>query len=420
VLVCLAVITSSLPVNSLADVLVSTNGQRFVGKAIEETSDGVVFESQENGRFTFPRAQILELQLSPVEEATKPPAVATAEQKSGNAEWRPPGVGHDHFDWIQLESGEWLKGHITYIQNKEIEFDSDELEELTLDLKKIARLYSADPMFVQFENHEPVYGRVEIDHENVNVLGPEYLSLHRTELTGITPSGGKAGISNWRGRFNLGLNTQSGNTEQVTLNSSARLERRTPNTVLLIDFLGNFTQTTGVKTVSNQRLNISDDIRLDHKWFVRAIQFEAYRDPLSNISYRFTAGVGVGYYIFDRDDLEWTVSAGPGYQSTKFDQVPAGESDSDSTPSAGIQSRFSADITKRLTFIQTLDMTFTNPDSGKYTHHAVTTLEYEIKRHFTLDTSFVWDYLQNPKARSDGVIPQKSDYYTILSIGFRF
>ena len=46
----------------------------------------------------------------------------------------------------------------------------------------------------------------------------------------------------------------------------------------------------------------------------------------------------------------------------------------------------------------------------------MSTLEFEIKRHLNLDVSFIWDYLQNPQTRSDGAIPQKSDYY--LTVGF--
>ena len=47
-------------------------------------------------------------------------------------------------DWVQLKSGEWLKGDLKYIQNKEVEFDSDELDQQTLKLKDVAQgLYGA-------------------------------------------------------------------------------------------------------------------------------------------------------------------------------------------------------------------------------------------------------------------------------------
>ena len=35
-------------------------------------------------------------------------------------------MGVDGADWIQLKSGEWLRGRLRYIQQRQVEFDSDE------------------------------------------------------------------------------------------------------------------------------------------------------------------------------------------------------------------------------------------------------------------------------------------------------
>ena len=44
-----------------ADVLVGTNGERFVGTVIEQTTNSIVFDSELAGRLTFPQAKIHEL-----------------------------------------------------------------------------------------------------------------------------------------------------------------------------------------------------------------------------------------------------------------------------------------------------------------------------------------------------------------------
>lgn len=62
----------------------------------------------------------------------------------------------------------------------------------------------------------------------------------------------------------------------------------------------------------------------------------------------------------------------------------------------------------------------TGQEAGLYTHHAVSTLEFEIKRHLDLNVSFVWDYLQDPKAESSGSVPQHSDYRLIFGAGVKF
>jgi Protein of unknown function, DUF481 len=403
------------------DVLVGTNGERFIGTVIEETTNQVVFDSELGGRLAFPKSKIHELQRTLSVQMTNAAIVSTASPAPTNpVSWTPPGVGHDGSDWVQLKSGEWLKGELKYIQNKEVEFDSDELDQQTLKLKDVSKVYTAHRVFTQFMNQQPVYGMVVISNDMVMVNGTEPLSLHRDLLMGITPSGGRTGIRNWSGEFNFGLSLQSGNNEQTTVSTSAELARRTPNTTLLFDYLGNYSQVNNVQSANNERVNVTYDIRLNHDWFVRPVQLEYYQDTLANISYRLTGGVGAGYYIFDRTGLEWTVSAGPSYQYTRFENVEPGQSDTATAPAGVFNSNFKADITQRLTFIQSWQSTFTEKEAGQYNHHAVSTLEFEIKRHLNLDVSFIWDYLQNPQARADGIIPQKSDYYLTVGFGVRF
>ncbi len=347
-------------------------------------------------------------------------SVVVTNPPANTISWKPPGVGHDGADWVQLKSGEWLRGEIKYIQNNEVEFDSDELDQQTLKLKDVSKLYTAHRVFTRFENGEPLYGTVVISNDVVLVNSQPPVSLSRDALMGITPSGGKSGINNWSGEFSLGLNLQSGNNTQTTLSTSAELARRTPNTTMLVDYLGNYSQVNNVQSADNKRVNLSYDVRLNQDWFVRPVQLEYYQDTLATISYRLTGGVAAGYYLCDRDGLEWQVSAGPSYQYTRFENVEPGQSDTVTTPAAVLNSNFKGDITRRLTFIQTWQSTFTDEKSGQYTHHAVSTLEFEIKRHLNLDVSFIWDYLQNPEARADGIVPQKSDYYLTVGFGVRF
>ncbi len=84
------------------------------------------------------------------------------------------------------------------------------------------------------------------------------------------------------------------------------------------------------------------------------------------------------------------------------------------------QTSFKADITRRLAFTETFNATLTGPESGLYSHHAVSTLEFEIKRHLDLNVSFVWDYLQNPQIESSGVVPQHSDFRLNVGVGVKF
>ena len=46
----------------------------------------------------------------------------------------------DGFDWIELTNGEWLKGEIISMYDRELEFDSDELGDLTFDFDDIKEI----------------------------------------------------------------------------------------------------------------------------------------------------------------------------------------------------------------------------------------------------------------------------------------
>jgi putative salt-induced outer membrane protein YdiY len=424
---CLVWFLGMLPMAATADVLISTNGERFVGTILVETTNSVVFESGFAGRLTFVPAQIRKLERAlPAETNAAPapavvtPAAVTKPPSATNLLWLPPGVGQDGADWIQLKSGEWLRGELKYIQEKDVEFDSDELEEQSLKLKDIRQLYTAHRMLTRFEGQESVHGAVVLSNGVVTVRGPDTISMPQEELTGITPGGGGQEIRYWSGKVEAGATVQSGNSKQTTISTSAELARRTPNTRLLMDYLGNYSEVNHTQNANNDRGNLTYDIRLNRDWFVRPVQCEVYRDPLANIAYRLTGGVGAGYYIFDRDGLEWIVSAGPGFQYTRFDTVEPGRAETSSTAAGVLQMQLEYDLTRRLTFTQTIQSTFTDREAGQYTHHAVSTLEFEIKRHLNLDISYIWDYLQNPQAKSDGSLPLKSDTYLTVGFGVRF
>jgi len=410
-----------MPMTSLADVLIGINGERFVGKVIEERTDSVVFESETAGRLIVPRDRIRELQRTApsVVNTNLVPTQVTSTAVSTNIAWQPPGVGKDGFDWLQLKTDEWLKGRLRYIQDKKVLFESDKLEDLTFELKDVRYLYSARPMFAKFHGRDQVYGTVILGTNTVEVLGPEQVELPRNQLTGIAP-GGNRELDFWSAKASIGFNFQSGNTKQATLNATAELARRTPATQFLLNYLGNYSEVEGEQTANNHRANLSYDVRLNPNWFVRPVQLEYYRDQLANIAHRGTAGVGFGYYVFDQDKLEWKVAAGPGYQYTRFATVAPGADETASTAAGLLQSNFKADITSRLTFIQTFAATLASEEAGLYSHHFVATLEYEIKKNLDANISFVWDYLQNPQTEASGVVPQHSDLRMTVGIGVKF
>lgn len=408
-----------------ADVLTGDNGEKFVGQLVCETNGTVVFESELGGRLVFPRGRIREIQVTfPAPAAVQLASTAAtnlpASAHTNEVSWMPPGVGRDGEDWIQFKSGEWIKGRFKFLQQKKVEFDSDQFDQVTLDFKDIAQIHPHGPMWVKFDDRQnPVFGDIVVSNGIVLVDGPELLSLPRSALLGITPPG-ISGFSKWSGKFGVGFNWQSGNTHLTTISTSAELNRRTPNTDLQLDYLGNYSRVNGEQTANNQRVNTAYDIRIDRNWFGRPLQIEYYEDQLANVALQITASPALGYYIYDRTGLTWLVSAGPGFQYKQFETVGLGEADSTATAAGIFYSKYKVDITSRLDFSVRYRAIFVSEEAGTYMHHTISTLSFEIKRYLNLDISYIWDYLQNPQRESNGTQPQKSDSYLTIGLGVRF
>ena len=73
----------------------------------------------------------------------------------------------DTSDWLRLTSGEWLKGEVHRMREKDIEFDSDKLDLLTFSWSKVSQLHSPRVNTYVFEGRLDVEGRAVVTKEKV-------------------------------------------------------------------------------------------------------------------------------------------------------------------------------------------------------------------------------------------------------------
>jgi len=418
-----------------ADTLHLRGGEKLIGRVVSDDKDKVVFESQTLGKLTIARDRIERVEFEPATAPAPaparpdepftppvpPPVVAATITKSPSRGWWFWPIQADAeptYDWIQLKSGEWLRGTLHGMQNRTLEFESDELDDLSFDWKDVHQVILPQAL-VSFGDRESAWGRVRVDRENVTVSGGEEVTFPRYDLVGIAP-GSPREIDYWSGRFNIGLNLRSGNTEQTDLVTKARLERRTSVTHFKIEYTGNFNQVAGTETVNNQRVTETFDFFLTRRTFLRVPLAEYYHDPFQNIDARLTAGGGVGYYLIDTPRTEWLVAGGPGYRHMRFDTVQPGEPEAESTPAVFLQSSFMIELTKRIDFELDYQMIRANEGSGGATQHGSATLEIDLTRRLDLDVSFNWDRIGNPQPDSTGLVPERDDFRTSLSLGVKF
>jgi putative salt-induced outer membrane protein YdiY len=333
--------------------------------------------------------------------------------------WEPMIPQDDVFDWIQLKSGEWLKGRVKAMQDRALEFDSEELNDLTFDWKDIRQVRSPRTQDVLFVDKSRFSGPVTVTPESVTIGGAEPHTFPRDQLQSITP-GGSRELGYWSGKISLGLTLRAGNTESVEYQAQVHLQRRTPTTRLSLDYIGNLSSIDGVENANNNRVNSEFDLWLSRRFYLILPFAEYLSDPFQNLKHRVTLGVGVGYDLIARPTVEWNITAGPAYQQSWFESVQAGEEDSIGSAALAFGSRLDWNINRRIELIMEYRGQYTSREVGDTTHHAVATLQFELTKHFDLDVSLTWDRVSSPKPDENGSIPKPDDFRLVLGFGLDF
>jgi len=363
--------------------------------------------------------ELLNLEAT-VGESADEAASPSDKDEASSRPWLPAAK---EFDWVQLTSGEWLKGEIKSMYNESLEFDSDKLDLLNIDWDDVKYLKSYRPSSVNIEYREPVKGSLQVSGEKVTITtGEEVQEFDRIELVSLTPAGDKE-LDLWAIKFTLGLNVRSGNTDQADYSSKLGVKRRTAKSRFSLDYIGNISKIKSAQgdlteTVNNHRVNTGLDVYATRYFFYQPVFGEYYRDPFQNIDQRITIGVGVGYTIVDSGKYEWDVNGGPAFVTTKYISV---QPDEDKRVDAGalvFGTHFDAELTDTLDFIFKYNIQAAKEGAGGYTHHMIASFESELTGHLDFDLSLIWDRISQPREDSLGEAPEPDDYR--LSVGVTY
>ncbi|MCL1130694.1 DUF481 domain-containing protein [Shewanella sairae] len=336
---------------------------------------------------------------------------ATSQQALTPADLYPPADAK--YDWLQLTSLELLKGEIKNLYDDKLEFESDELDTVYIDWEDVKVLQSSGIVSIGFTDLSTKTGRLLVENGKSYINGEEF---DNTQIMTII-AGDQSEANYWSSKITLGANFRSGNTDQIDYSALAKTIRRTTESRFNLDYIGNYSKTDGDSRINNHRINTNFDWFISKQFYVRPIFAEIYKDPFSNIEYRATVGSGLGYNIIDNSKTEWSISGGPTYTYTRFDEVAAGEETDDGSAAMVIETAFDTEITSDIDFNTLYRVQYGNEQSGGYTHHAIATLEIELTSMFDLDLSFVWDHINNPQADASGLIPEQDDYQFIIGFG---
>ncbi len=326
----------------------------------------------------------------------------------------------DGYDWIQLTSGEWLKGELIVLSTEEFEFDSDILDELILDREDVSRFYSTRTFGISIRGYELLSGQLRIDEQSVFVTTDgEVQSFMREQLVAITVSAERE-RDRWSGELTLGANVRRGNADFIEYHMIAGLERRTPQSRVFIDYIGSFNETEGVRVDNNHRVNVAFDKFSGTRFFWRPFIGQYFRDPFQNIEHQFTLETGVGYEITDTSRTEWDVWSAVGVNAVRRVSVESGQPSKIRSPALSLGTDFDTELTSWMDYLFSFQMTFLDEESGEYQHHLLTTLSTDLIRNIDFDVSVVWDRTESPPPDAQGNFPEKDDFRLMVGISFDF
>jgi len=335
-------------------------------------------------------------------------------------DWKPPEPHPDAHDWILLNSGEWLRGEIHLISDEVMEFESKELDELTLDLEDVREIRSPRILTYTFENGTSYVGQAVMDKEKILIRGAEgEREFRRADL--LTVIEGKPIEWNyWSMKLTIGLIGRSGNTNQDDFNANALIRRQSKRHRVDLSYLGNFSQLNDEQTVNNHNVSLLWNYLISKGVFVNPFYGRLYEDKFQNIALRSSISAGLGYYLIRKKSTGWYIVLGWGYVNSEFVSVEEGEPSNEESGMIIPSTSLEMDITSDLELTFSYDAQITLPDTGGTIHHAFAELGYELTSILELDFSLTWDRVENPTTTEDGIVPERDDLRTYIGIGFNW
>lgn len=326
----------------------------------------------------------------------------------------------DGFDWIRLNSGEWLKGKLTSLEKEVVEFESDELGDLSLDWDDIAEIRASRNFTILLDGPVEIWGKIHLYDDNMYVASPSgNYEFHRKSVYRMVD--GRPDRANyWSGGFSLGGTVRSGNNDQVDYTASFNLLRQTGRSRLPITFYSSYGEVDNQRNTDNQRFNSQYDYYLDSEIFVTPLGIELYRDSIQNLDLRAAPFTGVGYRIADKKRFEWNVLGGLGWRYTRYDSVMVGAANDDSTAALVLGSKLTWEPNSKVDVDLNYDAQIGLEDSMDSNQTITLVIDVELWSDFDLNVRTIWNRIGDPQPEEDGSIPENDDLQVTVGIEWEF
>ena len=323
----------------------------------------------------------------------------------------------DSFDWVQLVSGEWIKGNIARMRNDKMEFDSDKLDMLHLDLADVSLVHSPQVNTYVFDDRASATGPAVITAEQVIVQTDEGTkTFPRSELESIVE--GEKERDWWSMKLRFGLTLNRGNTNQLTYDIKFNTRREDRLTLLDLNYNATFGRTNGVQNVNRQLGEFLFNVFLGSRWWVTPAFGQFFNDRFQNIKFRATPAAGAGVHIFDKPKVKWDFMTGIGYQYLNALAPAAGTKNPQNDAFIPLYTYWDFDITGDIDFTVSWLTNLVVTTIGNTNHTGKADLSVELTSVIDLDLAFLYLRTEQPVQPADPALPaiEKNDYQLVVGI----
>ena len=327
----------------------------------------------------------------------------------------------DTFDWVQMVSGEWIKGNIKRMRDDSIEFDSDKLGMLYLDFDDIALVHSPQVNTYVFDDRVSATGRAVITGDQIIVETTDEGTkvFPRSELESIVE--GEKERDWWSMKLTFGLSLNKGNTDQLTYDIKFNVKREDRMTLLDLNYNGMFARTDGVQSVNRHLGEFRFNVFLGSRWWVTPAFGQLFNDRFQNIHFRATPAAGAGVHIFDTPNAKWDFQTGVGYQFLRYEDVSLTPDQKNPQNDVFIplftwwDFDITGDIDLSLSWLTNLVVT----TIGNTNHTGKADLAIELTSVIDLDIAFLFLRTEQPAPPADPTVDpaiKKNDYQLVVGI----
>ncbi len=334
--------------------------------------------------------------------------------------WAPPEPSFAEGDWIRLTSGEWLWGSIELMRDESLDFDSEELDDLSIDWEDISEIRSARVMtYVLLDKSEHI-GTAAMKDGLFRVETTD--GVHEFSSTAVHSilEGVPRELNFWSARVGADWKIFSGNTNQSDFGARVFLKREAARSRVDLRYQGFVSVVDEIETINNHRVNTEYKMFLSRKFFLTPIKAELYADKFKNIDLRLTASVGAGYFISRNSTADWYVEAGVGVDNTSYLSVQPGEDNSVNYASLPFRTTLETDLTNDIELTAEYGIQVGTSENANTTQHASIIFDLDLIGDLEFTASFTWDHISNPKENADGETPQKSDLIMAYGLSYDF